>query len=457
MCKAFMTFFYFFICLLQTLLAPFITILGQLHPFTRRRLKFEKRNLTDPACRSFFKDQAKASIAFEISSEGELEQIRPLLIKELRNQQKIELIYCSESVENKCQKIYEEYPHLIRLYRLPLLTFSWISIAHFQHIFKFMTADQLVLCRYDLYPELMLYGLCKTKKFILVSATLKNKKIHLIFFKLLYKYLYNQFDLIVCATKGDENKFKKVLHIEQNKLKVYDFRIVQILHRVENAQSVLDTKIFYPMFQEWFMTVAHHQRIIFGSVWPLEMSMFHNHHFIEKIKHNHFKCVLAPHKLNQDFIMKITQMLPPDLPYYIINKEMDINTCRAIFSNMSEKPGILILTVPAILCELYTNAGNAFVGGGHGRSIHSVLEPYVGMCKIFCGPKTHRSTEFDLIKDYSTNQIHVITNLEDFSRIFMDNYLQEVDIMKRKQLFNEFNDNFETVSDQILSKTAKHV
>jgi len=79
------------------------------------------------------------------------------------------------------------------------------------------------------------------------------------------------------------------------------------------------------------------------------------------------------------------------------------------------------------------------------------------MCKVFCGPKTHRSTEYDLIKDYSTNQIHVVTNLEDFSKIFMDNYLEDVDIINRKHIFNEFNDKFETVSDQILSKQAKYV
>ena len=136
---------------------------------------------------------------------------------------------------------------------------------------------------------------------------------------------------------------------------------------------------------------------------------------------------------------------------------MDLSTCQNIFSKLTQKPGLLILTVPAILCELYTNAGNAFVGGGHGRSIHSVLEPYVGMCKVFCGPKTHRSTEYDLIKDYSTNQIHVVTNLEDFSRIFMDNYREDVDIINRKRIFYEFNDKFESVFDQILSKKAENV
>jgi len=291
----------------------------------------------------------------------------------------------------------------------------------------------------------------------LVSATLKNKKLRPFFYKYLYKALFNQFDLILCATKSDENKFQNILNIDKNKLQVYDFRVVQILSRVENASHLLESKIFYPLFKAWFTKVPHNHRIIFGSIWPLEMSIFKNSQFIEDIKRHHIKCVLAPHKLGADFLNEIIHNIPVNLPYYIINKEMDLNACQTVFLNLAQKPGLLILTVPAILCELYTNAGNAFVGGGHGRSIHSVLEPYVGMCKVFCGPKTHRSTEYDLIKDYSTNQIHVVTNLEDFSKIFMDNYLEDVDIINRKHIFNEFNDKFETVSDQILSKQAKYV
>jgi len=39
----------------------------------------------------------------------------------------------------------------------------------------------------------------------------------------------------------------------------------------------------------------------------------------------------------------------------------------------------------------------------------------------------------------------------------MDNYMEDVDIINRKHIFNEFNDKFETVSDQILSKQAEYV
>ena len=42
--------------------------------------------------------------------------------------------------------------------------------------------------------------------------------------------------------------------------------------------------------------------------------------------------------------------------------------------------------------------GHAFVGGGFGVSIHSVMEPFLAKSKVMCGPKVNRSTEFDMIK-----------------------------------------------------------
>ena len=66
---------------------------------------------------------------------------------------------------------------------------------------------------------------------------------------------------------------------------------------------------------------------------------------------------------------------------------------------------VSLMLVPGIFCELYANFGQAYVGGGHLKSIHSVLEPYLGGAQIYCGPKTYRSTEFDFILGHSPKTI----------------------------------------------------
>ena len=55
---------------------------------------------------------------------------------------------------------------------------------------------------------------------------------------------------------------------------------------------------------------------------------------------------------------------------------------------------------------------HAFIGGGHGRSIHSVLEPFFGVSHIYCGPKVHRSTEYDFVKNKTPHFIHIVEKLE---------------------------------------------
>ena len=72
---------------------------------------------------------------------------------------------------------------------------------------------------------------------------------------------------------------------------------------------------------------------------------------------------------------------------------------------------------PGVLLEAYTFFGTAFVGGGHGRSIHSVLEPFLAGCNVFCGQKTHRSTEYDLVADISPSSIFVVYELGMFATI----------------------------------------
>ena len=62
------------------------------------------------------------------------------------------------------------------------------------------------------------------------------------------------------------------------------------------------------------------------------------------------------------------------------------------------KPGVILINLKGVLCELYKFFAISFVGGGHGVSIHSVMEPYIAGSRIFCGPKVFRSTEFQFIQ-----------------------------------------------------------
>ena len=129
---------------------PWGMLISKLTSWGRNRAKFERKNFSDPHSRPF-----KADIAFEVSSEGELEQVYPLLEYFLKEGTAVELIYSSESVEMKCQKLAQKYPQHLRIFRLPLLTHFFFNFLGGQSLKSWMSAPILILCRYDFYPQLL--------------------------------------------------------------------------------------------------------------------------------------------------------------------------------------------------------------------------------------------------------------------------------------------------------------
>ncbi len=138
---------------------------------------------------------------------------------------------------------------------------------------------------------------------------------------------------------------------------------------------------------------------------------------------------IAPHKLNDFFISQIIDEIRSiNLPIYILEKDASEFDIKKLFENIKKKPGVLLITIPGILCEMYTNYGHVFVGGGHGRSIHSVLEPFIASRFVYCGPKVFRSTEFDFIKKNSPQSITIVEKLDGlYDFILENNKLEKID------------------------------
>ncbi|MCY4524407.1 MAG: hypothetical protein OXB84_06690, partial [Halobacteriovoraceae bacterium] len=167
----------------------------------RKRKEFERLNLTDPHSKPFEKS---AAVAFHVASEGELEQVRPLIDRFIEKNKRVELIYTSESVEERCSNLALEHSELIRIFRLPLLCyFPWPDLAG-QNLSDFISAKKIILCRYDFYPELLLRGARRDTCFILVSAALKRKKELKWPFNIYTKALYGLFDIIISSNDSEK-------------------------------------------------------------------------------------------------------------------------------------------------------------------------------------------------------------------------------------------------------------
>lgn len=396
---------YFFVRLLYY---PFLNwILPWFSQSFKERIQFEKLN-TEPVNESFSKSRLKADFAFEVSSEGELEQVKPVVEKLLKDKVNIELIYCSNSVEKQCLKLAQLYGENIRLLRLPLVTFLPFGK---KYVGNWLTAKTFFFCRYDFFPELIMYGKRADVKMILLSGTMKNfkKKTSNPLARWYYNYVYKSFDKVVMSTNLDKELLQKEFDIAEDHVETYDFRPIQIYKRIRNKREHLNKHFpAFETFNDFLTKYDKSKRVILGSYWNDEKIITSD---ISKLINEGYHLAIVPHKLDEENIEQIKETInktAPALEIYEINANMGLKRVQNTLKQMMDKNGVLIINLKGILCELYTLYGHAYVAGGYRLSVHSLMEPYLGESMIYCGPKIHRSTEYDLIRQSNPDRIMII-------------------------------------------------
>lgn len=378
-------------------------------PALRTRIEFEKKNKDEPGAVSFAKEGMIADIAFEFSSEGEFQQIASLVADSIREGKKVELIFFSPSVEKTVVDFAKSFPKQIRYLRYPIATLGFR---------KWITAKTLVLVRYDLFPEFLLWARKKdhTLKMVWVSfkrERLKGKKLS--FWK---KKFLSKCQKIVFASEADK-EFVSNLGIEGF---VYDFRIEQINRRMKKRLKTFEEKFYiYPDLLKALEQVPKEKRLIMGNAWPIDI------HLLKNLPKD-FVLVVVPHQLKPEIIDSFKDRLRG------VGRE-----AVEITDSMTSIPmGMTyIVNKKGILCELYHDFPKAYVGGGFGVSIHSVLEPLVaGSEAISCGPVNQRSTEFDVAKDLG--RITEVNNSDEFTTWLLNTSLNLEGHDKLNRIFNAY-------------------
>lgn len=366
------------LAVLQSLLAPILTLFGPL----KQRRRFELLNRTDELSAPW-PSHLKVDWAFHCSSEGEFEQLRPLIDECLQTNRPLEIIYTSPSVEKRVRELASAHPSLIRALRLPLVTSP--SLRHWSR------AEALMMCRYDFFASLLLLPV---KKRVLLWGSLKGKKPGV-----WLRWLYQHFDLIVAATQEQAERFA-ALGISKDKLETYDFRPIQIQARLNQQGDSNELRALLDL-------AKRSERIVFGSIWPHDFFLLNHLLQVSGKLHLWF----APHSLKQadlDLLVRDWKDRYPSVPIYRVKREAKAHEITTMAQQASGLKVVWLIEQPGRLLELYGQFDFAYVGGGFGRSIHSVLEPMIAGCWTSCGPRTHRSTEIDLAAELAAGQVRVV-------------------------------------------------
>lgn len=404
----------------------------------RKRIDFERKNFLDEECRSFKRDLIVADYCFEVSSEGELEQVRPLIEHFLSLNKYIEVVFASPSVEAKCLKLARDFKEQVRVLRLPIASFSPLPFLFFQSPWAWVSAPTLLFCRYDFFPELLSFKFLG-RKLILLSAS--GKKMN--WFK---KQSYQLFNVIVAANKSEAKTFSE--HFKNQKIDSFDFRIPRIFQRLEKAPETLQSVFELASYLDFLDSLDSSKKLIMGSAWESDLVILKktSSQWSGEIKNGQTHLLIVPHDLSADsiegLILKLRTFL--EVPVYEIKKgqALDVDLLKS-------RPGIVVLNLSGILCELYSKFSFAYVGGGYERSIHSVLEPFLSGCQVFCGPSVHRSTEYDFILSHAPLEIHLLKHPESFYNLFKTNASMMNALSIRTQLQIEAKSTMESIINEI--------
>ncbi len=359
-----------------------------LYPFVYSRWTFENKNLSETGARSFAEQKLKADLCFEFSSEGEYQQVASLIDDALVMNKKIELVFFSPSVEKAIVELAKKYPTQIRYLRYPLVTFG-----PFHSFTSWVTASELVMVRYDLFPEFLLWARKpeNTLKMVWVSfkkEKLKNKNI---------SWIKNEFlkaSKVVFFASESDKLFGQNLGF---KGEAYDFRMEQIRRRI----LLKDEKfaVQFPQYQklkaQW-ENYPRDKRLIMGNAWPADLPL------LKDLPADYF-VLIVPHKLEPEILKAFHEGL----------KSINRHPLEILGAEVGTSDS-MILNKKGVLCELYADFGRAYVGGGMGVSVHSLLEPLVaGSEYLSSGPVHHRSTEYDVA--LSLGSMTEVKNAQDFN------------------------------------------
>jgi len=391
--------------LLRIPLSLILIVFKDLSPFLKDRILFERKNLIDSGTASF-KDR-KADALFFMASEGEFEQVRPLIDLFILKKKKIELVFTSPSVEKKIKDFYQLHEEQVRYLRLPLVSFFPINFLYFQSLWQFVSAKHLFLCRYDFYPEILLLKILFRKKLYLLSGAIKKPD----WYKL---QSLKTFDYILAVTNKEKIEISKITKVE---IDVFDLRIPRIIDRSHHFESKLSQHENLKWILNHYQKLPNQSKLILGNIWPSDLDILNSLEWMALIKDLDLNILIVPHKIDAKFLAQCEKKLMD------LNLPSRISKVSQIQDFQIEK--IQLLDFSGYLCECYNLFPISYVGGGFDRSIHSVLEPVFSQCKLITGPKIFRSTEWDLSFEMVPNEIRVLKNPESFYNEFIA--LQEVD------------------------------
>lgn len=296
------------------------------------------------------------------SSLGEFEQGRPVIeyIKKQYPQNAIILTFFSPSGYD----IKKTFPKVDRVFYIPLDTQK-----NAEKFVELISPDLAIFVKYDFWFNHLKALNKKNIPFIFISSVFT--KDHFLF-KRWAQPLFTIFSQTHQIFVQDQKSLDLLTDRSCPATLAGDTRIdsvIQLQHQLKE----------YPLLKK---IINNRQVLIFGSIWPedlLKIQSWINDH----LSHPQYCFLIAPHEVSDTMIGKIKSA---------------IHTPAVRFSQLEDsmqEESVIIIDTIGDLAHLYPLSDVAYVGGGFGKSIHSILEPAAARVPVIFGPKHEKFKEAD--------------------------------------------------------------
>ncbi len=333
----------------------------------RMGIKGRKKIFLNLKHKSKYIDNGKKRVWFHVSSLGEFEQAKPLILelKNLNNDIKIIVSFFSPSG-------YEPSKNFKFADLITYLPFD--SIWNAKKFVKIINPNLAIFIRYDLWPN-HIWELKKKKiPIVIANATMRRNTPRLYpVLKSFHRVLYNEIDYIATISEDDKKVFE-LLELSNPTIEIMgDTRYDQVFQRANESRK--KHLISENIIKNKFVLIA-------GSTWEADEKVLLNVYKNLKRDFKNFLLIIVPHEPTIKNIIRIEDELNGEIPHIR-------------FSELIDYKGEEVIIVDSIgnLMSLYQYATVAFVGGSFKGSVHNVLEPAVYGIPVILGPYHTNSQE----------------------------------------------------------------
>ena len=303
----------------------------------------------------------KKIILFHAASAGEFEQLVPILKLIDKKQYYIVQSFFSPTIFNKTTS--NSFIDSICYHPFDFILSSYL-------FFNNIKPEYYIITRHDIWPSHIIMAKIFKINVILINANL-YKESNRLKFPLIYfnKWIFNHFDKILIPSSRIKENLK--LLIKEDKI-IYtgDSRFDRIKDRmIKNNLDLLPKEI------------NNTNNIIFGSIIESDYNLIFKslqNYFPNGIKsliEKNIRLIIVPHEVDRNTILTIEQKL---------NK---MKMEPILYNNVKEViPNVIIVNKVGVLADLYKYCDIAYVGGGFGAGVHSVIEPAIYNAIVTYGP-----------------------------------------------------------------------